>query len=111
MDCRGPTPMCVLEQIRRAFGQAMEQSAEPEAAADAGFDGYRCPRCGIGRLMLVAFAPVPATLIRPQPPTEDGRAHVLSQYIFRRAHHRAGPPAQAPKPGPVPAHVPTNSLD
>ena len=57
-----------LAQIRRAIGQAMEQSAEPEAAADAGIDGYRCPRCGIGRLMLVAFVPAPATLIRAQPP-------------------------------------------
>ena len=68
MDCRGPTPMSVLAQIRRAIGQAMEQSAEPDAAADAGIDGYRCPRCGVGRLMLVAFVPAPATLIRPQPP-------------------------------------------
>jgi len=102
--------MSVLAQIRRAIGQAMEQSAEPEAAADAGIDGYRCPRCGIGRLDACGVRARPGYADPSATPTEDCRAHVLSQHIFRRPHHRAQP-GQAPEPGPVPAHVPMASLD
>jgi len=49
------------------IGQAAARLTETEQTEDEASPGYRCPRCGIGRLIFVAFIPAPGALIRGQP--------------------------------------------
>lgn len=49
-----------LAQIRRAIGQADQAFHEGEPSEEqTALDRYRCPRCGVGRLIIVAFVAVP----------------------------------------------------
>jgi len=58
-----------LVQIRRAIGQAEQAVHDDEPSEQqTALDRYRCPRCGLGRLILVAFVAVPTSPPPPQPP-------------------------------------------